>query len=297
MTLWSQTLQFVISGLSIGAVYALIALGFSIIYNATGIVNFAQGEFVMLGALAAISLLGAAHLPLPLAFLCSVVVVTVVAALVERIALRRLRTAGVLVLIIATVGVSMVLRGGAMLVWGKDHVAMRPFSAPETLNLGGVTILTQSLWVIAITLVVMVGLQLFYTHAQVGKAMRATAINREGAALMGISPDAMVFWSFALSGALGATAGILIAPIHMAAYNMGTMLGLKGFCAAIVGGLGSSVGGIAGGLALGVLEALGVGFAPAGCSGYRDAFAFGVLLLVLFIRPTGILGVRANRGT
>jgi branched-chain amino acid transport system permease protein len=290
LTLWSQTLQFIFSGLGVGAIYALIALGFSIVYNSTGIVNFAQGEFVMLGALTAISLLGLAHLPLPLAFVCSVLVVTLVAALVERVAIRPLRDAGILVLIISTLAVSMVLRGGAMLVWGKDHVPMRPFSASETVHLGAVTILTQSLWVMAITVVVMGCLQLFYARTMLGKAMLATAFDREGAVLVGISPDTMVLLSFTLAGALGATAGILIAPIHMAAFNMGTMLGLKGFCAAVLGGLGSSVGGIAGGLALGVLESIGAGFAPAGFSGYRDAFAFAVLIIVLFARPTGIFG-------
>jgi branched-chain amino acid transport system permease protein len=296
LTLWSQTLQFVFSGLSVGAIYALIALGFSIIYNATGIVNFAQGEFVMLGALIAISLQGAEHFPLPLAFACSVLAVTVLAAPVERLAVRPLRSAGVMAMIIATIAVSIILRGGAMLLWGKDHVPMRPFSATETLHLGGVTILTQSLWVLAIALAVMTGLQVFYARTAVGKAILATAIDREGAALVGIRTDNMVLWSFCLAGGLGATAGILIAPLHMAAFNMGTMLGLKGFCAAILGGLGSSVGGIVGGLLLGVLEALGVGFAPAGFSGYRDAFAFAVLLLVLFLRPTGILGRQAHKG-
>jgi branched-chain amino acid transport system permease protein len=290
LTLWSQTLQFILSGLSVGAIYALIALGFGIIYNSTGIVNFAQGEFVMLGALAAISLQGPAHLPLPLAFVGSVLLVTAVAALVERLTIRPLRDAGTLVLIISTIAVSMILRGGAMLLWGKDHVPMRPFSVTETVHLGGVMVLTQSIWVMAIALLVMGCLHLFYARTMLGKAMLATAVNREGAALVGVSPDAMVLLSFSLAGALGATAGILIAPIHMAAFNMGTMLGLKGFCAAIVGGLGSSVGGIAGGLALGVLESIGAGFAPAGFSGYRNAFAFAVLIIVLFARPTGIFG-------
>jgi len=296
LSLWSQIFQFLIAGLSVGAIYALIALGFGIIYNATGIVNLAQGEFVMLGAMVAISLHGPGHLPLPLAFFGAVLAVTLIAALVERAAIRPLRAQGVLVLIISTVAVSMILRGGAMLIWGKEHQPLRGFSRVETVSLGDVIILTQSLWALGAALAAMVALQLFYARVTVGKAMRATAINREGAALVGVNPSGMVFWSFALSGGLGAMAGILIAPIHMAAYNMGTMLGLKGFAAAVLGGLGSSVGGIAGGLALGALESLGAGLAPSGLSGYRDAFAFAVLLIVLFIRPTGIFGARVNRG-
>ena len=290
MTLGSQTLQFLIAGLSVGAIYALIALGFGVIYNATQIVNFAQGEFVMLGALLTVTLHHSAHLPLPLACLLAVLGVVVVGVLVERLAIRPVRAAGVLAMIIVTIGVSIALRGIAMLIWGKEHVPLRPFSSVEVVRLGGAAVLTQSLWVIGITLAVMAALHLFYSRATLGKAMRAAAITREGAALVGISPGATVFWSFALAGGLGAVAGLLIAPIHMAAYGMGTMLGLKGFAAAILGGIGSSVGAIVGGLALGVLEAMGAGFAPAGLGGYKDAFAFIILLIVLFARPAGLFG-------
>jgi branched-chain amino acid transport system permease protein len=294
VSLGSQTLQFLISGLSVGAIYALIALGFGVIYNATQIVNFAQGEFVMLGALLTITLYGA-HVPLPLAGALAVAAVVVVGAVLERVAIRPLRGAGVLAMIIVTIGLSFALRGAAMLIWGKEHLPLRTFSSVEVVHVGGATVLTQSLWVIGITLAVMGALQFFYARTTLGKAMRAAAISREGAALVGISSSTTVFWSFALAGGLGAVAGILIAPIHMAAYQMGTMLGLKGFAAAILGGIGSSVGAIAGGLALGVLEALGTGFAPPGLGGYKDAFAFVVLLLVLFVRPAGLFGARADQ--
>ncbi|UCH33127.1 MAG: branched-chain amino acid ABC transporter permease [Armatimonadota bacterium] len=291
MSIWSQILQYTFSGLTLGSIYAIIALGFTIIYNATEIINFAQGEFVMLGAMIMVSLHVVFGLPVWLAFPLSVGAVTVVGCLLERLALRSLRGSSILTMIIVTIGASIFLRGVAMTIWGRNAVLMPPISSRDAFFVGQASIMPQSLWVLCVTVFLVVGLAVFYSRTLVGKAMRAVAINRYGAQLVGISPSRMVFWSFALSAGLGATAGILIAPITMAVYNMGTMLGLKGFAAAIFGGLGSSGGAILAGVILGLLESFAGGFIS---SGYKDAVAFLILLGVLLLKPTGMLGGKVD---
>ena len=278
-------LQYLISGLTNGAIYALIALGFVIIYHATTIINFAQGEMVMLGALSAISI---HHLypSLPLAFLGGVILVTLVGILFERLALRPVKDPNPLTLIIITVGGGVFIKGVAMLLWGKEAYSLPSFSGDAPFHLGTATLLPQNLWVFGLTGVVLLAMEVFFRRTLVGKAMRACAYNPRAARLVGISQGRMVQLSFALSAALGAGAGILIAPLTLGVYDMGTMLGLKGFCAAIMGGLGSSFGGVLGGLILGVAESLATGFIS---SGYRDAVAFFLLLLVLFLRPQGLI--------
>jgi branched-chain amino acid transport system permease protein len=286
LEIFADSLQFLISGLTNGAIYALIALGFGIIYNATTIINFAQGEMVMLGALCAISIY---HLSpsLPLAFLGSVALVTLVGLIFERLALRPVRDPNPITLIIITVGGAVLIKGAAMLLWGKDAYTLPPFTSNIPIHLGPATILPQNLWVLGITAVSVAALEAFFRLTLVGKAMRATAYNTRAARLVGIAASRMVQLSFAVSAALGAAAGILIAPLTLGVYDMGTMLGLKGFSAAIIGGMGSLLGGVLGGLILGVAEALATGFIS---SGYRDAVAFLLLLLVLFLRPEGLVG-------
>ena len=289
MDLSSQILQYVISGITNGAIYAVIALGFTIIYNSTEVINFAQGEFVMLGGMAVIGLDGLGNLPLALSFVLAVLAVTVVGIALERFAIRPVKNPNPITLIIITVGASIFLRGVAMMLWGKDSLGLRPFTGEAPIHLAGATLVPQSLWVLGVTVVVMAGLQFFYKHTITGKAMRACAFNRRAASLVGVSVNRMVLVSFALSAAIGAAAGIVIVPITLCGYDVGTMLGLKGFCAAVLGGLGSSPGSILGGFLLGVLEALGAGLLS---SGFKDAIAFFVLLLVLFVRPSGLLGSR-----
>jgi branched-chain amino acid transport system permease protein len=278
-------LQYLISGLTNGAIYALIALGFGIIYHATTIINFAQGEMVMLGALCAISIY---HIypSLPLAFLGGVVLVTLIGIVFERLALRPVKDPNPLTLIIITVGGGVFIKGVAMLIWGKEAYSLPSFSGDAPFRLGAATLLPQNLWVIGLTALVLLAMELFFRRTLVGKAMRACAYNARAARLVGISHGRMVQLSFALAAALGAAAGILIAPLTLGVYDMGTMLGLKGFCAAIMGGLGSSLGGVLGGLILGVAESLGSGLIS---SGYRDAVAFFLLLLVLFLKPQGLI--------
>ncbi len=284
-----EFLQYLFSGVTSGTIYAVIALGFTMLYNATGLINFAQGEFVMLGALSMIAFWKGFRLPLPAAFFLSVSVVSVVGLLLERLAIRTVRKPHPIVLVIITIGASIFLRGVAMLVWGKDAHSAPSFSARPPFDIFGATLLPQSLWIVGVVLVIVVGLQLFFRKTIAGKAMEACAINKKAASLLGIPSERMVLAAFALSAGMGSAGGILIAPISMSSYDMGMMLGLKGFCAAMLGGLGSSWGAVLGGMLLGVLEAMGVGFFS---SSLKDAIAFFLLLLILYARPSGLLGVK-----
>ncbi|MGO9620213.1 MAG: branched-chain amino acid ABC transporter permease [Desulfobaccales bacterium] len=288
MPILAPLLQYFISGLTNGAIYALIALGFGIIFNTTTIINFAQGEFVMLGAMCAISIYHLAP-SLPLAFLGAVIIVSLVGLAFERLALRPVGEAAPLTLIIITVGAGVFLKGVAMLLWGKESYTLPPFSGEAPLHLGPATILPQNLWVLGLTLLLVLALEAFFRLTLMGKAMRACSYNLRAARLVGIAASRMVQLSFVLSALLGAGAGILIAPLTLGVYDMGTMLGLKGFAAAIIGGLGSLSGGVLGGLLLGLAESFTTGLIS---SGYRDAVTFLLLLVVLFLRPRGLLGGR-----
>jgi branched-chain amino acid transport system permease protein len=281
-----QWVQFLAGGLTAGSIYALVALGFSIIFNASRVINFAQGEFVMIGGMSAVSLL-AAGAPMPLAIAGAVAIAAAVGLLLEKLVLERARGAGVVTLIIITIGASIFLRGLAQLVWGKGLHALPPLSGERPIAALGATILPQSLWVLGATLAIVAVLWWFFDRTRLGKAMLGTAHNRLAAQLAGIDVGKVLFASFGLAAALGAIAGVLIAPIAFTSYDVGVMLGLKGFAAAILGGLGSFPGAVVGGLALGLLESLGAGFVS---SAYKDVIAFVIILAVLFFRPNGLLG-------
>lgn len=287
MELSDQIAQYLVSGLSTGAIYALIGIGFAIIYNSTEIINFAQGELVMLGGMFTLFFLETLHLPLPLAILLAVLSTTAAGVLFERLTIRPLKSPTPLSLIIITIGGSILIRGIAMMVWGKDTHALPAFSGSEPIAVGAATILPQHLWIFALTVVAIVLNKLFFQYTITGKAMRACAVNRRAAGLVGIDVKRMVLFSFAISGSLGSLAGIIVAPLTMTSYDVGIMLGLKGFCAAIIGGLSGGLGTVLGGLLLGILESLGAGLIS---SGYKDAIAFIILLLILFIRPQGLFG-------
>ncbi len=279
-------MQFVAGGLTAGAIYALVALGFSIIFNASRVINFAQGEFVMIGGMSAVSLV-ATGAPMPVAILGAVAIAGVAGLLLERLAVGRARNADVVTLIIITIGASIFLRGLAQLVWDKRIHALAPLSGDKPIQFFGATIVPQSLWVIGVTVLIVAALSWFFNRTLLGKAMLATSYNRLAAQLVGIDVRKVLFASFGLAAALGAVAGVLIAPITFTSYDAGVMLGLKGFAAAILGGLGSFPGAIVGGLVLGLLENLGAGYLS---SAYKDAIAFVIILAVLFVRPDGILG-------
>jgi branched-chain amino acid transport system permease protein len=281
-------LQFIASGLTVGAIYALVALGFSIIFNASTAINFAQGEFVMIGGMSAATL-WASGVPLAFALPAAVGAAVLVALIVEKVAIEPARHAGTVTLIIITIGVSLFLRGVAQLVWGKGVHRLPAFSSETPISFMGATILPQSLWVRLGAAVAVLALSAFYGRTLMGKAMLATSYNRLAAQLVGINTRGVLFASFGLAAALGALGGVLIAPIAFTSYDAGIMLGLKGFAAAMLGGLGSFGGAVIGGLVLGLLEGLGAGFVS---SAYKDAIAFVVILGVLFLMPGGLLGAR-----
>jgi branched-chain amino acid transport system permease protein len=285
---FDQFLQYIFSGITSGSVYALTAIGFTLVFSATRIINFAQGQMVMLGGMLGVSLYDAG-LPLWACFLGAVVMVALISVGMEEVAIRPLMKKGVLAQIIATVGASFVLETAAMLIWGRDARTMPPFSGEEPIAIGRATIVPQTLWVLGLTFVVVVALTLFYRKSLFGVAIRACAVNPEAARLQGISYRRVVLFTFALTGGIAAAAGVMITPISFVSYSSGTLLGLKGFAAATLGGLGNPLGAVVGGFALGIIEALGIGIVSAG---YKDAIAFVILLLVLFVRPAGLLGAR-----
>jgi len=277
--------QYLASGLVVGGIYALIGLGFVVVFSVTRIVNFAQGEFVMLGALLTVTL-QARRLGAPAAFVLAVAAVAAVGAVLERLAVRPLRGAPGLTVLILTIGAAIAIRGAGLVVWGTDPFAVAAFSDGPPLRVGGAVVARQGLWVLGVAGAVFAGLWWFFTRTYAGAAVRACAINPRAARLMGIRVDRVFLLAFALSGALGATAGAVVAPITYATYDMGLMLGLKGFVAAVLGGLVSPPGAIAGGFLLGVVEALAAGLVS---SAYKDAVAFVVLIALCLAQATGRL--------
>ena len=284
---FTQLLQYFLSGLSTGSIYALIGFGFAIIYNATGIINFAQGEFVMLGGMFSLFYLSVLQLPLGAAVIAAILSAMAVGVALERFAIRPLKGANPLGMVIITIGASILIRGLAMLLWGKDTHALPTFTSGDPIDIGGATLLPQNLWIFGLTALIILGNKLFFNYTISGKAMRACSFNRRAASLVGIDVRRMVLFSFMISAAMGSMAGIIIAPLTMTSYDVGIMLGLKGFCAAIIGGMSSGFGTVLGGLLLGLLESFGAGLIS---SGYKDAIAFIILLLILFIRPQGLFG-------
>jgi len=287
ITLTSQLLQYLITGLTVGSVYAMVAVGFNIIYNVTEIINFAQGEFVMLGGLTMVSLHVAMGLPIILAFPVTIVLVTVIGILIDRFAICPIRRPSVLTLIIATIAVSIIIKGTASFIWGKNPFDLPAFSGRNPINILGAVVQPQYFWVIGFLVITAIALSIFFDRTIIGKAMRACADNANAASLVGINVKKMILLSFALSAAIGAVAGIAITPISLMEYDRGAMLAVKGFGAVILGGLGSFPGAILGGLIIGSIESFGAGLVH---SGYKDAFALIVLLIILFFKPSGLLG-------
>jgi branched-chain amino acid transport system permease protein len=281
-----ELLQFLFSGLTVGAVYALVALGFTLIYGASDIINFAQGEFVMLGGMATV-FLAAAGWPLPLAALAAIVITVAVGLALHRFAIEPAHGAGAVALIMITIGASIFLRGAAALVFDKSFHSLPPIIRGEPIGFGGAAILPQSMIVLAGAAIIVLLLWWLMRRTLTGKAVIATAANRLAARLVGINTRAIVALSFAVSAAIGAIAGILITPITLTSYDVGTLLALKGFAAAMLGGIGSALGAVVGGLVLGMLEAFGAGYLS---SKYKDAIAFLVILAVLFAMPHGLFG-------
>jgi branched-chain amino acid transport system permease protein len=279
--------QYIVAGITYGTIYAVVAIGFNIIYNATGIINFAQGEFVMLGGMTAVTL----HhiLPLPLAILSAVVVVMIVGGLIEIAFIRWLNKPAVLRMIIITIGLSILIRESALLIWGESVKALPYFTGTEVtaINLGGVFISPQVLWVVGISGIMVALMSFFFNYTLLGRQMRACSANRDAARLCGINTKNMVTLSFMLSAAIGALGGCIVSPITYVQYDSGTPLAIKGFTVAILGGLGNSAAAIGAGMILGTLESFSIWILPAA---YKDVISIAILLIILFVRPSGIFG-------
>jgi branched-chain amino acid transport system permease protein len=282
-------IQYLFSGITTGSIYAIVAIGFNIIYNTTGIINFAQGEFVMLGGMIAVSL--SPFMPLPAAIVCAVAITALVGALIEVVFIRWLKNPNVLQMIIITIGLSILIREAALHLWDEKVRSLPYFTGNEisSIKLLGAYISPQVLWVLFTCAAIVIGLNLFFSFTLTGRSMRACSANRTAAALCGINVRNMVTLSFMVSAGIGALAGCVMSPITQTHYDCGTPLAIKGFTVAIIGGLGNSTGAVAAGLLLGAIEAFSVSILP---MAYKDVIAITILLLVLFLRPSGLFGSR-----
>lgn len=279
-------LQLLVAGVGTGSIYALIALGFNVVFKSTGAMNFAQGEWVVMGGMIS-ALLYAATSNIGLACVFAVVIAILVGIVSERLVIWPLRRPNTLLITLVSIGLAICTRSLIMLVLGKKPVGYPGFSQVPTLVVGGVAVQTQTLWIIGLTIAFLIAMHLFFERSMLGKALRAAAADRDAAALVGVRVETTVMLSFAIAALAGALAGAIITPLTLSSYDQGAMFGFKGFSAAMLGGVGSLPGAVVGGLALGLLEAFGSFYIS---SDFKDAIAFSVLLLILFVRPSGLLG-------
>lgn len=287
----SQLLQLLFSGLTVGSIYALIAIGFVIVYNITGVLNLAQGEFAMFGALICISLVKMG-LPLWAAVILSIGIVVAIGAVFERTAIYPARKSSVPTLIIITIGVSIAFRGIAILIWGTQPQSLKSFTGDKPINFMHAVILPQNLWAVGLSLVILFLMMYFFNKTYIGKALTACVVNQFAARLMGINPEKMSLLAISVSAGLGALAGIVIAPISGATYDMGMMLGIKAFVAAVIGGLTNAPAAIAGAFLIGILESFTEGLWS---SGMKDVVSFSLLLLILFMKPEGLFAKSSGK--
>jgi branched-chain amino acid transport system permease protein len=305
-------IQQIINGLTLGAVYAMVALGYTMVYGIIQLINFAHGEVVMIGAMVAFSVIGAllgAHtgLPAPLIVVLggavAIPVCMAVAYAMERAAYRPLRGAPRLAPLITAIGMSIILQQLAMLIWSRNPLAFPQILENRVFDVGGATVSTVQLAIWSIAVTMMAALSFMVYRTKLGVAMRATSQNPQVAGLMGIDINRIIGATFAIGAALAAVAGVMVGTYYgIAHYTMGSLLGLKAFCAAVLGGIGNVPGAMLGGFLLGIVEALGAGYIGDFTgnwfgSNYQDVFAFLVLILVLVFRPSGLLGERVGDRT
>jgi len=302
-------LQQLINGITLVSIYALVALGYTMVYGIIGLINFAHGELVMVGALTAVSVIQAlmvAGLGLPPAaimmagLLVAIPLCMLLAYAMERVAYRPLRGAPRLAALITAIGVSIVLQNVAMMVWGRSYFSFPDVVSVTTYGIGGAVITDLQVLIVLLAAALMAGLLLIVHRTRLGLAMRATAENSAVASLMGVDANRVIVAAFLLGAALAAVAGLMVSAYYgIAHYYMGFMLGLKAFTAAVLGGIGNLGGAMLGGLLLGLIESLGAGYigdftGDVLGSNYQDVFAFFVLIIVLTIRPSGLLGERVS---
>jgi branched-chain amino acid transport system permease protein len=286
----SDLIQYLSSGLTVGSVYALIALGFTLIYNSTQIANFAQGDFAMIGAMTTV-FSAASGVPIFAAAVLGAAAAALAGLFLYVFAIRPARNSPVLGLIVLTIGASIFVKGVAQLVFDKRFHSLPPWIGASPINVLGAAVQPQSLIVLAGAGIVVIGLAAFASRTLIGKGIAAVSQNSLAATLVGMNVPRVVTLAFVVSAAIGGIAGILSAPITLTSYDAGTLLSLKGFAAAMIGGMGNPVGAVLGGLLLGIGEAFGGGLIS---SAYKDAFAFLLILIVLAVRPQGLVGSRVR---
>jgi branched-chain amino acid transport system permease protein len=299
--------QQLINGLVLGSIYALVALGYTMVYGILELINFAHGEVTMFGAMICLAVIGAfvangadinGLVIVSLGLLAAIAVCVALGFLIERVAYRPLRRAPRLAALITAIGMSIVLQNLAMLIWGKQYVSFPPLLPLVSFEVGGAVITNLQIFIVVLSCLLMAGLLLLIKRTRLGRAMRATAQAQDIAGLMGININTIISLTFMIGAALAAIAGVMVSAYYgLAHYHMGFMLGLKAFTAAVLGGIGNVAGAVLGGLLLGVIESLGAGYIGALTGGflgshYQDVFAFFVLILVLVFRPSGLLGER-----
>jgi branched-chain amino acid transport system permease protein len=302
-------LQQLINGLVLGSVYALVALGYTMVYGILELINFAHGEITMMGAMVALAVIGALGVAAPglpgvvllgAGLLVAIPVCMALGLLIERVAYRPLRNAPRLAPLITAIGVSIILQNVAMLIWGKQYIPFPDILPQGRHQLHGATISDTQIIILVLAAVLMIGLTLLVKKTRLGRAMRATAQSRQVASLMGVDANRVIAITFVIGSALAAIAGVMVSAYYgLAHYYMGFLLGLKAFSAAVLGGIGNLAGAMLGGLLLGVIEAMGAGYIGDLTGGflgsnYQDVFAFFVLIMVLVFRPSGLLGERVG---
>ena len=299
--------QQVLNGLVLGSVYALVALGYTMVYGILQLINFAHGEVLMVGAMTAVTVVNllqksAPGIPGPILLIigigCAIPVCIALSLVIERVAYRPLRNAPRLAPLITAIGASIVIQTLAMMIWKPNPIVFPDLLSTEPIELGGALLAPKQALILIVSAVMMGGLLLLVYRTRLGRAMRATAENPRIAALMGVDANRVIALTFAIGAALAAVAGVLVAMnYNIAQFAMGFMPGLKAFTAAVLGGIGNLAGAVVGGLLLGIIESLGAGYIGDLTGGflgshYQDIFAFVVLIGVLLLRPSGLLGER-----
>jgi branched-chain amino acid transport system permease protein len=282
-------IQLVIGGLYIGILYGVIAIGFVLLWQTSQTINFAQGEFVMVPMFVMVALHIVLKLPFWLSLLMTMVAAGLMGLLFERLMIRKLLPGGVIVIVIATLGLSGFLRYGMQTVWTPQTLFFPPIFSTEPFTFKEITLSPEDLWNILVIASTIIVLHLFITRTKWGKAMQAVAQSRETATLMGINVSHMILLVFVLNGVLAAVAGILAAPIWYVRYDIGVYVGLKAFMSAIIGGFNQIKGALVGGFAVGLAETIAAAYIS---TAYRDAFAMVLLLIVLLVKPEGIVGIK-----
>ncbi len=292
MSSGSLLIQVVVQGVAVGAVYSLIALGYVMIFKAAGVFNFAQGDFMMAGCFIALWLITGVGLPLALGLVLAIVIAAALGVLVEALAFHPLLESPSRSYLISTVAVGIILREVGRLIFGADPLRFPNYLGDAVFKVGDVAIPVQYMWISAAAVIVVSLLMWFFKHTKVGKAMRAVSEDREAARLMGIDTNLNMKLTYALSSALGAIAGVLIAPVFFAFTEMGRSFGQKAFSSFVLGGTDSIQGAIVGGLVIGCIENLAGVYVS---TQYKDAISFIILIAVLIWRPRGLFGERGER--